>query len=183
MGQNRPVNDLSDTPQTRAASSFYETLYPHLLTTHPWRFAMKLRELNQLTEKPILRRWQFAYQLPADLLHPYRMHPITTNYSIYGDEIFSNLDNPLILEYTARVEPPRFPHYFILLLTYSIAGHIGMMVTQQAEIAKLWVEAADTQLVFARTLDSQAEPSPVITDNPLFASHFVTGTTASIGAR
>ena len=183
LGKGRPTNDLNDTPQTVAASSFYETLYPFLLTTHPWRFAMRLRELNQLTEKPILDRWRFAYQLPADLLNPYRMHPTNNNYSIYEDKVFSNFDNPLILEYTARVDPARFAHYFTLLLTYSIAGHMAMMVTQQEVIAELWVKKADEQLVFGRTLDSQAEPSPVITNNAIFASHFVTGTTGNVGVR
>ena len=183
LGQSRPINDLNDTPQTVAASSFYDTLFPSVLTTHPWRFAMHLRELNQLTEKPILKQWRFAYQLPADYLQLYRMHPVNNNFSIYEDTIFSNFDNPLILEYTARVDPARFAHYFTLLLIYTIAGHMAMMVTQQEEIAKLWVTEADRQLVFARTLDSQAQPSPVISSNPIFASHFVTGTTGTIGVR
>lgn len=183
LGQSRPINDLNDTPQTTAASSFYDTLYPQLLTTHPWRFAMRLRELNQLTQKPILDRWRFAYQLPADLLNPYRLHPPNNNYSIYEDEIFSNFDNPLILEYTARVEPARFPHYFTVLLIYTIAAHMGMMVTQQEAIVELWVKKADEQLVVSRTLDSQAQPSPVIADNSIFASHFVTGTTGIFGVR
>lgn len=183
LGQSRPINDLNDTPQTVAASSFYDTLYPWALTTHPWRFAMHLRELNQLTEKPILDIWRFAYQLPADYLQLYRIYPINNNFSIYEDTIFSNFDNPLILEYTAQVTPPRFAHYFTLLLIYAIAGHMAMMVTQQEALAKLWTDKADQQLVFARTLDSQAQPSPVITSNPIFASHFVSGTTGTFGVR
>lgn len=172
LGQSRPVIDLTTTPQTVAISAFYDMLLPDLLTKHPWRFAMFTRELNLLVATPPIPKWSKAYQLPADYLIAYRLHP-NGDYRIYEDLIYTNLDAPLLLDYLAKVVESEFPAYFEKLMVNMVAQYAAMMVTQQPTVAAFWKAEADQQLVLARTVDSQAMPSAKIQDQPILRSKFV----------
>lgn len=157
-------------PVVVAASQFYDDLYPALLTCHPWRFAMKTFNLNELSTAPITKEWQKAYQLPSDLIMPWRPRPLS-RFEIFEDEIYSNTPE-LQLDYIFKVDESKFPTWFTLMLVYELAANLAMTVTQQPALAQLWNTKAEQQLMKARFIDSKSRTSDVMPAGPLFTSHF-----------
>ena len=88
-----PINDLDPaTVESIAAniksglSNLYDTILPALLSSFPWHFSIKTKQLNILLEDPIQDIWQNKFQLPGDLLTLYRIYPLGTRYDIYEDD-------------------------------------------------------------------------------------------------
>jgi hypothetical protein len=154
-----------------AAEQIYDTLYPSLLTIHPWRFAMKSFLLNELVGPILLDRYTVVYQLPSDLVAIWKVDPIS-QFEIFEDELYSNRKD-LKIEYVFQPDESAFPTYFTMMLIYQLAANIAMTITQQPSLAQLWNTKAEQALAQARFIDSKSRTNDVMNNGPLFASHFV----------
>lgn len=179
IGAPRPINDIIAEvgPQVASASQFYDTILLDMLTVHDWRYATIVAQLEQLTEKPINDAYQFAYQFPLGFLIPLRIYPkgsrrTVIDYIIYEEQIWTDQDNILFIDYRANVGEARFPAYFVTAIIRELAAWIAMPVTQNIQIAQFERQEADRAFVRARRLDSQIQPNTFIQVNDIFASHF-----------
>lgn len=143
----------------QAASNLYEPTINALLTEHRWRFSAAKRQLAQLTAVP-LNEWQYAYQLPSDLLLMFRVLP-QGDYEIYEDKIYSN-SNTLEIDYIFRANEALFPAYFQLACEYKLASEFALIVTSNRSLAETYEFKYQEQIKKARFADSQGRPPNAI---------------------
>lgn len=155
-----PISSLNEGGAAgQAASNLYEPTVRALITEHPWRFASAKRQLAQLTSTP-LNRWQYAYQLPSDLLLMYFVYP-RGDYEIYEDKLCSNA-NTIEIDYIFRVDEALFPAYFQLACEYKLASEFALIVTSNRTLAETYEFKYQEQIKKARFADSQGRPANTI---------------------
>ena len=142
-----------------AANNLYEPTLRALLTEHRWRFAAAKRTLARLTASP-LNDWEYAFQLPSDLLVLYRVHP-DVDYQVFEDKIYANVD-AMDVDYLTRPAESIFPAYFQLALEFRLASEFALLVTSNRSIAETMELKATEQLRKARFADSQQSPAVAV---------------------
>jgi hypothetical protein len=142
-----------------AAANLYEPTLRALLTDHRWRFAAAKRTLARLTSAP-LNDWEYAFQLPSDLLMLYRVIP-NTDYQVYEDKIFANVTE-MDVDYLMRPNEGLFPAYFQLALEYKLASEFALIVTSNRSLAETYELKHVEQMKRARFADSQQSPAVAV---------------------
>lgn len=138
------------------AGNLYEPTIRALLTDHRWRFASAKRQLAQLTAAP-LNEWQYAYQLPSDMIMLYRVYP-GTEYEIYEDKLYSQ-ENTIEIDYLFRAPEPLFSPYFQLACEYKLASEFALTVTSNRSLAETYEIKYQDTMKKARFADSQSRPA------------------------
>lgn len=159
-----PLNALSDDRYgATVGSNLFELLYENELQSNRWRFAMKKGTCSRLNVTP-LNEYQYAYQLPSDLLLLVGVYP-RTNYEMYGDRIYSN-NSSCEIEYMFKPAISQCPSYFNTLMVYALARDMIKPITESDNavtlMARKYVQQRDRSL-FA---DAQARPNRVVADSP-----------------
>jgi hypothetical protein len=142
-----------------AAGNLYEPTTRMLLTESRWRFAAAKRKLARLTATP-LNEWEYAFQLPSDLLLMYRVYP-NQDYEIYEDKIYSNASE-VEVDYLFRPNESLFPAYFQVALEYKLASEFALIVTSNRSLAETYEFKYSEAMKKARYADSQSRPSDAI---------------------
>lgn len=161
-------------PIHTAAKNLYETLLPDLLSSAPWRQAVKNITLNKVNETPNNNeRWSFIYELPNDpkMLSLYKVYP-TMDYQIYNNYLYCNL-NDVKVDYVYRVTEDKFPPYFVNLITYALTYHLAMPVTQNSTLVQFWGNQYKIKKLSAQAMNANQIPSQVVSYNPIYEAHFV----------
>lgn len=169
-----PVNNLGDSaPQpVKKAIDIYDIYYPSLLTRYAWRFALTQFPLVRVSDFDEIPGYNYAFQLPNDYLEIYKLSPMA-NYEIYGQLLYTSiLPTDLKLFYTAYVSEENLPVYYVEYLVEKFAELFAMPITQQPQLMQLWGESAKEKLNRAIMLDSQQQPSLIVTYNPLGQAKF-----------
>lgn len=159
-----PLTSLSD-PRYGATvgSNLFELLFETELQSNRWRFACNKKSLGRLTATP-LNEWQFAYQLPPDMLLPLGTFP-RSNYEIYADRIYTN-ESVVELEYLFKPEVSKCPAYFNLLMTYALARDMVKPITESDTAVNAMAQKYLIQRNRALFADSQGRPNKPIADSP-----------------
>lgn len=159
-----PLTSLSD-PRYGATvgSNLFDLLFETELQSNRWRFACNKKSLSRLTDTP-LNEWQFAYQLPSDLLLPLGTWP-RINYEIYADRIYTN-STSVDLEYMFKPELTKIPAYFNLLMTYALARVMVKPVTESDTAVQIMDKLYLVQRNRALFSDAQGRPNKPVVDNP-----------------
>jgi hypothetical protein len=130
----------------------YELSRDAVLESAAWPFALKRRQLSQLSSAPTWQ-WGYAYQLPAD---PYCLLPIRTNLDDWnppgkwvweGRQILTD-ESSLYLQYIARVtDVSQFTSSFVQALARHIGWSIAYSITnsrgKEQEMAKEFAYVVD----------------------------------------
>lgn len=162
------VNNLGDNApdEVKKCIALYNIYYPALLTDYQWRFSIKQFQLALSSGAPTIVGYQYAYQIPNDVLSIYSLYP-SNNYQIYGDLLYCNLGGPVFLYYMAYVPESMLPEYYIRYLIEKFAEIFAMPLTQDKELLELWGQSAELALNKAIALDGQSQPSLTLRYNPL----------------
>lgn len=149
----------------QAAANLYPETYRMVLSEHPWSFAMKEQKLNRLSQEPDdLTNFQFAYQMPPDLIRLWAIFP-HSNYTIVNDLLYSN-ENELLARYVFQVAETQLPPHVTKSIEYKLAADFSISVTEDEGKHQLF-EAKYTKLIaMARSIDSQQKPQVPIIDSP-----------------
>lgn len=169
-----PVNSIGDSASTivKSASKIYDDEYLNALTSHPWNFAKKVGwSLNRINDNTGISEYQYAFQLPSDLLSVRRVRPLC-NYAIYEDKIYTNSPT-LDLDYLFKPDENKLRPYFVTAMEYNIAAKMAMPVTQDASLTKTWLEIGMQQWTLAKSLDSQEMPQKAPQNQPFISAHLV----------
>lgn len=143
----------------QAAANLYEPTIRALLTEHRWRFASAKRQLARLVAAP-LNEYQYAYQLPSDLLLMYRVYP-SGDYKIFEDKLYAN-SSSVEIDYLFQPNESEFPPYFQLACEYKLASEFALIVTSNRSLAETYEFKANDQMKKARFADSQGQPQNAV---------------------
>lgn len=134
-----------DSNEAEIVNVMYEDHIKGILSTYPWTFATKKRMLTQDTTDPI-NEYTYSHIVPAEALLIWAVFnssqvgasPVR-DYDIYGTEsarrIFSNYEE-LYADYTIYANETMWPHYFTQFAIHSLAAHLAIPVTGNAELAQ-----------------------------------------------
>ena len=160
----QPLNSLSDDRYgATVGSGLFEIIYENELQANPWRFAMKKGALSRLAVTP-LNTFQYAYQLPTDLLHPYGVIP-RVPYEIYGDRIYTSATS-VQLDYKFKPTINAVPAYFSMLMVYALARDMCNPITKSEEGVKIFQAKYVMQRDRAMYADAQGRPATTVIDSP-----------------
>jgi hypothetical protein len=144
-------------------SALYDTTLEYLLSTTYWRFTVKQQQLSRLSAKP-LKNWQYAYQLPTDLITLHRVTP-RTNYQIFEDKLYCNVTE-LFADYTYKPAAEDLPQYFVQAFQYKLAADFAISITNDTQKNGLYEQKFDRELKIAMAADAKSHPPEPIVDQP-----------------
>lgn len=165
LGDN-PISSFTEAGfGATAAANLYEDTYKAILASHPWSFALKEQELNQLSQTPDSRTgFQYAYQMPTDLIRAWKLMD-HSDYTIIGDILYSNLST-ILLRYVYKVAETELPPQVVKAIEYKLASEFAPFISEDTNLANLYEEKARFQLAQAQYIDSQNRPQSAIIDSP-----------------
>lgn len=135
----QPISSFTEgSDAAQACDRLYPDLRDSLLSRYPWSWSYKKTQLARLATPPI-SEWDYAYQLPGDMLSGVRAlfntadtfgMPLRYGWEIYGDQVYTN-EETVYIDYQSSVNESKMPYYFVHLLRHALAGELGMVITDQ----------------------------------------------------
>lgn len=162
----QPLNALTDDRYgATVGSNLFELIYENELQTGTrWRFACKKRALSLLTSAP-LNEWQYAFQMPSDMLLPLGIYPRGVKYEIYGDHMYTNA-SAVDFDYMFKPDISRVPAYFAQLMVYALAKDMIKPITESETAVDKMTAKYNVQRSRAQFADAQGRPNQPIADSP-----------------
>ena len=161
-----PISSFSEGVSGTVAANLYDTTRDSFLTATRWRFAVGKSNLSRLTDTP-LNEYQYAFQLPSDLLMPIGTYP-NSRYEIYEDKLYSN-NATVELDYIFRPTEEVFPAYFVEALAAQLAEKFAIAITNNQTMRQaMEAHAADTYRK-AAFRDAQGRTPQAIKHRPYIA--------------
>ena len=134
-----PLSSFTEgTDAAQACDRLYPDLRDSLLSRYPWSWSYQKQQLSRLASAP-LNEWQYAYQLPGDMLSGVRAlfassgsneSPLRYGWEIYGEQLYTNLET-VYIDYQATINEAKMPNYFVHFLRTAMAAELGMVITDQ----------------------------------------------------
>ena len=149
-----PINSFED---AGAGPTLCKNLFPNVyrtfLSASNWNFATKYVQLSQLADKPLNTDFDYAYQLPSDVLRINTTYPIN-DYSINGTTILSD-QKELHIEYQALVPIEELPASAVDALQKLMAATTSYPLTNDGKKTELYSKIYIEALKLAKFVDSQ----------------------------
>lgn len=153
IGADTISSFADDSNEAEIANVLYEPFIKSLLSSYPWTFATRKRQLNQDTATPT-NEYTYSHIIPAEALLLWAVFnddgigavPIK-DYDIYADttgalrRVYSNHPT-LYADYTIYISENNWPPYFEQFAIHALAAHLAMPVTRNAELADYFKKAA-----------------------------------------
>ena len=149
-----------DSKNARLCNQRYEPVRNRVFRGHAWNCLTKRVQLAQDSTAPVVE-YSFQYTLPSDCLRVLKVHTGVTdsiesdiNYAVEGRKIKSN-EGTLYLVYIAiDTDPNNYDTYLQESISHQLAADIAYAVTNNATLAKNYMERADERLREARFIDA-----------------------------
>lgn len=162
-GENPLVSLSDDRYGATVGSNLFDLLYEAELQSNRWRFSCTKGALSRLNTSP-LNEWQYAFQLPIDMLLPLGVWPYSL-YEIYGPHLYTN-NSTVNLEYQFKPDISAAPAYFQLLMTYVLARDMVKPITESDSAVNVMASKYEMQRNRALFADAQGRPNRPIQDSP-----------------
>jgi len=160
----KPLQSLSDDRYgATVGAGLFDLLYENELQSNRWRFACTKVALSRLSDTP-LNQWQYAYQLPPDLLLLHHVYPVT-RYEVYGSRIYTDAMT-VSIDYLFKPEISQVPAYFATLLTYALARDMRNPIEGSEDAFKVMQVKYNMQRDRALFADAQGRPSTTVQSSP-----------------
>lgn len=164
----KPASSLTeDRYGVTVMANLFELVYEEELQSNRWRFASAKYTLSQLVDAP-LNQWQYAYQLPAEMLLALHVYP-PVPYEIYADHLYTNASS-IEMDGLFKPEVSELPAYFGALMVHRLARDGIKALTESDTAAQLMASAYMQQRARALYADAQGRPA-----TPLVHSPFTSG--------
>lgn len=160
----KPLLSLTDNRYgATVGGNLFELLYENELTSNSWRFCSTKKALSRLVNAP-LNQWQYAYQMPVDMLVPHYVFP-RVPYEIYGAHIYTNATS-VELDYRFKPNVDQCPSYFALLMVYALYRDMAKPITESDAHAVKGAKSYALQRDRALYADAQGRPATPIQSSP-----------------
>lgn len=174
LGQKPIIALQNQSDIITAAEQAFDFLYPSILSTGQWRFAAHIVQLSQLVIQPVVSDWNFIYELPADYLKMIRQYPHNYAFEIFENRhLYSNLDNPLFIEYIRQPVIGLVPEYFWWYFIYEIASMLALSNAQYASFAQFIEQKLPMMRGIAMANDAQNRPNTPMVSQPVITNRAV----------
>ena len=161
------ITALTDgTTESKVASILYEDYVRGQIGLVRWNWGKTQFSLNQTAETP-LEGWEYAYNIPSDLLI---LHRVTVGdndilFERFKDKIFTNEDNEsddVVAHYTYRVPEIDWPADFTLAVITGLAADFALSLARDAELSASIEQKATILFAQARRNDAQGQTAKVL---------------------
>jgi hypothetical protein len=148
----------------------FDFIYPKIIAQNEWRFPVKIDQLSSILNPNIPSDipYNYAYQIPTDLLALWRLWPQTLDFQIYEDKICINIGGAqaLYAEYRFLPDVTALPLYFVDYLAYALAADYANPVTNNDKYIMLIQAKEKEEKALAMATDAQQHPNIGIRDIP-----------------
>lgn len=145
-----PVSSCNQKPLGEILQIVYDEVKLNLLSSYPWRFAIKRVVLAPLEEKSDNPRFKYKFQLPSDYLllkcisdinHGANLRDYNattgTRYEVEGNYVYYTEDN-LPIVYVADVDETLYPPLFKEAFANKLASELSIKVHQNLSLVELY---------------------------------------------
>ena len=152
------ADEITSFAETSREAKLCANLYPvtrdELVQMYPWRFAVGQITLARLATAPLFG-YQYAFQLPADLLRIISTE-FGTDYRVFENRLYANSDT-LRLTYLFRPQEAAMPAYFVRALELRLAEILALALQEDTTKHRLLADRAKEQTIRARAIDAQQQ--------------------------
>jgi len=149
-----------DSKNARLCNQRYEPIRNRVFRSHAWNCLHKRVQLAQNSTAPVVE-YSYAYALPSDCLRVLKVHNGTTDsiasamdYKLEGRNIVTD-EGTIYLIYIALItDPNEYDVYLQESISHQLSADIAYAVTNNATLAKNYMERADERLREARFIDA-----------------------------
>jgi hypothetical protein len=149
-----------DSKNARLCNQRYEPVRNRVFRSHAWNCLHKRVQLAQDTTAPVVE-YTYAYTLPSDCLRVLKIHTGTADsinseidYKVEGRKIVTN-EGTIYLVYIALItDPNEYDVYLQESISHQLAADIAYAVTNNATLAKNYMQRSDERLREARFIDA-----------------------------
>lgn len=135
-----PISSFTDgSDAAQACSRLYPDLRDSIISSYVWSWSLRKTQIARLSTPPV-NEWQYAYQLPGDMLSGVLAVFETAGtaersrrygWEIYGDQLYTSMQT-VYIDYQQSVSETKMPVYFMRLLRTAMAAELAIVITDQA---------------------------------------------------
>ena len=162
-------------PGADSAIRIYERITKHLLSSYPWSFGKRKRQLVRLGDDPA-QHWKYRFSKPSDMSGVPRAvydsasehaSPIS-EFEVLEDAIHANAPALWAL-YVLKADPSQWPGFFTEVVTVALAAEYALSVREDSVLRdklRRDVYGSPEQqgegglLAQAKATDTQGQPAP-----------------------
>jgi hypothetical protein len=161
-----PITSLTGNARAQVvANNLYENIKKAELSKFPWSFARKKFVVTADSVAPVGSEWKKKYTLPSDLLFLIKINP-NIPYRVYGNEIYTNYEESITVDYIHNVSEALFPESFAKVMEYALAKDFALSIRDSATTKDIMASEYLNQSRMARFTDSQQQPVTPIQSRP-----------------
>lgn len=142
------------TPQARAASVLWALTRDELLSSYPWKFALKRITLDTPDATEPEFEYDYRYTLPADCLKVLELYESTSNYIVEGGYLLCS-DEEIYLRYIAQItDTSLYPMPFVAALATKLAAELCPKRSDNKQNRTVLLQEFDLTISRAYKLDA-----------------------------
>ena len=160
-----------DTKNARLCNQRYEPIRNRIFRSHAWNCLTKRVQLAEDSDAPVVE-YANQFTLPSDCLRVLKVHNGTTDsiadeidYAVEGRKIKTNEGTVYLVYIAIDTDPNNYDTYLQESISHQLAADIAYAVTNNATLAKNYMERADERLREARFIDSTENSLGTIESN------------------
>ena len=149
-----------DSKNARLCNQRYEPVRNRIFRGHAWNCLTKRVQLAEDSSTPVIE-YSKQYTLPADCLRVLKVHNGTTDsiasnidYAVEGRKIKTDEGTVYLVYVAIDTDPNNYDTYLQESISHQLAADIAYAVTNNATLAKNYMERADERLREARFIDA-----------------------------
>jgi len=149
-----------DSKNARICNQRYEPVRNRVFRGHAWNCLHKRVQLAQDSTAPVVE-YTYAYTLPSDCLRVLKIHNGTTDsiasaldYKLESRNVVTDEGTVYLIYIALDTDPNNYDSYLQESISHQLAADIAYAVTNNATLAKNYMERADERLREARFIDA-----------------------------
>jgi len=149
-----------DSKNARLCNQRYEPVRNRVFRGHAWNCLTKRVQLAQDSTAPVIE-YSYAYTLPSDCLRVLKIHTGSTDsiasdvdYQVEGRKIKTNQGTVYLVYIAIDTDPNNYDSYLQESISHQLAADICYAITNNATLAKNYMERSDERLREARFIDA-----------------------------
>lgn len=152
LGANQITSEIEENAEQRTATAVWNVARRAVLRDHPWNFAIKDIELNQISDYSGFE-YQHAYQLPSDCVRLLTFYG-NPDFRLQGSQILTD-EQVCKIKYVADIEDPSYwDAAFDDLMAQRLAHEMAYALTKSQATADSMYAIYERKLARTRFLDS-----------------------------
>ena len=171
LGASTITQLTEDSKNARLCNQRYEPIRDRMFRSHSWNCLTKRVQLAEDSSAPVVE-YTNQFTLPTDCLRVLKIHNGTTDsiassidYAVEGRKIKTDEGTVYLVYVAIDTDPNNYDTYLQESISHQLAADIAYAVTNNATLAKNYMERADERLREARFIDATENALGTIESN------------------